>query len=251
MDDAQVGALYRAVRRRRGLRQGDVGRLSLTSQQLVSLIELGRIEKVGLVAARRVADALGIQLRLEPYYRGADAYRLLDAGHAAIVDQVVRRLQGLGWSCEVEYTFNHFGDRGSVDVLASRDAGSSLAIIEVKTRVIDVQDTLSALDRKVRVVPVVLRHQRSWRPRALGRILVMPDTTANRSAVASHAASFRAAVPGSSRDVLAWLRTPRGSVAGVWFLSSTTGSGGTGVALAPRRVRRPPSRSNEPLYGSG
>ena len=123
MDDMRVGTLFRAVRLRRGLRQLDVGRVSRTSQQLVSLLELGQVERVGLTSARRVAAALGIHLDLEPRYRGADAYRLLDADHAALVEAIVRRLRGLGWTCEVEFTFNRYGERGSVDILASRDAG--------------------------------------------------------------------------------------------------------------------------------
>jgi transcriptional regulator with XRE-family HTH domain len=246
VDDVRVGALYRAVRLRRGWRRSDVAQSSQTSQQLVSLVELGRMEQVGLAAARRVAAALSIQLRLQPLYRGADAYRLLDAGHAAVVDRVVGRLQALGWTCEVEFTFNHFGDRGSVDILASLHDGAVLAIIEVKTRVVDVQGTLSALDRKVRVVPLVLRKQRTWRPREVGRILVLPDTTANRTAVAGHSASFGAALPGSSRGVLGWLRSPRGPISGVWFLSATTVTGGKRIPLAPRRVRRHGSRSSGP-----
>jgi len=242
----RVGALFRAVRLRRGLRQLDVGRASRTSQQLVSVLELGQVERVGLAAARRVATALGIYLPLEPRYRGADAYRLLDADHAAVVEAIVRRLRRLGWTCEVEYTFNRYGERGSVDILAWRDDGAVVAIIEVKTRVVDVQDTLGALDRKVRVVPQLLRRQRGWRPRALGRILVLPDTTSNRSAVTRHSATLGAVMPSSSREVLAWLRDPRASIGGVWFLSGTSQVGGKRLTTGSRRVHPRRPRSDAP-----
>jgi transcriptional regulator with XRE-family HTH domain len=242
----RVGALFRVVRLRRRLRQLDVGRASRTSQQLVSLLELGQVERVGLTSARRVAAALGIRLELEPRYRGGDAYRLLDAGHAAVVEAIVRRLRRLGWTCEVEFTFNRYGERGSVDILAWRDQGAVIAIIEVKTRVVDVQDTLSALDRKVRVVPQQLRGQRGWRPRAIGRILVLPDTTSNRSAVARHSATLRAVLPGTSRDVLAWLRDSRASIGGVWFLSGTSHVGTKRLTAGQRRARRRRSRSEGP-----
>ena len=116
VDDMRVGALFRVVRIRRGLRQLDIGRVSRTSQQLVSLLELGQVERVGLTSARRVGAALGIRLDLEPRYRGADAYRLLDGDHAALVEALVRRLRGLGWTCEVEFTFNRYGERGSCDI---------------------------------------------------------------------------------------------------------------------------------------
>jgi len=237
----RVGALFRVVRLRRGLRQVDVGRSSRTSQQLVSLLELGQVERVGLTSARRVGAALGIHLDLEPRYRGADAYRLLDAGHAAVVETIVRRLHGLGWASEVEFTFNHFGERGSVDVLAWREQGSVVAVIEVKTRLVDVQDTLSALDRKVRIVPQLVRGQRGWRPRVVGRILILPDTTSNRSAVARHSATLRAVMPATSREVLHWWRDPGASTGGIWFLSGTSHVGGKRLTAGRRRVR--PRRS--------
>ena len=246
MDDMRVGALFRTVRLRRGLRQLDVGRVSRTSQQLVSLLELGQVERVGLTSARRVAAALGVHLDLEPRYRGADAYRLLDGDHAALVEAIVRRLRELGWTCEIEYTFNRYGERGSVDILASRDQGAAIAVIEVKTRVVDVQDTLSALDRKMRVVPQLLRRQRGWRPRTLGRILVLPDATSNRSAVTRHAATIGAVMPGTSREVVAWFRDPDASIGGVWFLSATSPLGGKRLATRPRRVRRRRPRSAAP-----
>lgn len=242
----RVGALFRAVRVRRGQRQLDVGRSSRTSQQLVSLLEVGQVERVGLGAARRVAAALGIHLDLEPRYRGADAYQLLDAGHAAVVEIVVRRLGEMGWTCEVEFTFNRYGERGSVDILAWRDQGAVVVLIEVKTRVVDVQDMLSTLDRKVRVVPELLRRQRGWRTRSIGRILVLPDTTANRSAVTHHSATLAAVMPRSSREVLAWLHDPHAPIAGIWFLSGTSRVGGKRLIAGPRRVRVRSVRSKGP-----
>ncbi|MFI5261188.1 MAG: helix-turn-helix domain-containing protein, partial [Candidatus Limnocylindrales bacterium] len=222
MNDLQVGAVARAVRRRHGLRQCDVASRSGTSQVLVSLVELGRLEEVGLRTTRRVLTALGIQLQLDPRYRGAEAHRLLDSAHAAIVEAVVGWLAKWAWQPEPEYTFNHFGDRGSVDVLGTRPERHAVAIIEVKSRIVDVQDTLARLDRKVRVVPTVLRRERGRPIHHVGRILILPGTTANRTQLKRHAASFRAVLPGDSLETRAWLREPRGHFSGVWLIADTT-----------------------------
>ena len=67
------------------------------SQDVVSLAELGRIEDVSVRALRRHARALGAELRMELWFRGADLDRLLDEGHAALVGAVASRLASLGW----------------------------------------------------------------------------------------------------------------------------------------------------------
>jgi transcriptional regulator with XRE-family HTH domain len=58
MDDLRVGAIVRAVRRRRGLRQADVARLAGVAQSTVSEIERGRLEPLCLRTIRNVCSAL-------------------------------------------------------------------------------------------------------------------------------------------------------------------------------------------------
>lgn len=120
MDDVRVGRVFRAVRLRRGLRQLDVASAAGVSQQLVSLLEHGRFELITVHALRRVGAALEITLPFHPHWRGAEPARLLDADHATLVEVVARRLRRAGWQTEFEYTFNVYGERGSVDVLAWR-----------------------------------------------------------------------------------------------------------------------------------
>ena len=107
-----------------------------------------------------MAEALGARLSVRVYWHGEELDRLLDAAHAGIVDQVVALLVANGWEVVPEATFNHFGERGSVDVLAWHPIHRALLIIEVKSVVPDVQALLAGVDRKVRIAPAIARSSR-------------------------------------------------------------------------------------------
>ena len=81
----RLGRRFRALRHRLGWRQSDVGAKAGVSQDLVSLVERGRIPDVSVRALRAVAAALGGDLRIELLFRGAELDRLMDEGHAAVV----------------------------------------------------------------------------------------------------------------------------------------------------------------------
>ncbi len=134
---------------------------------------MSRAER-GLVAAMRVdvvdriVRALGGALYLDVRYQGGTTDRLLDRAHAALVDHVVGVLRS-DWDIVVEYTFNRFGERGSVDVLAWHAQTRTLLIVEVKSAFTDLQAMLASLGRKLRLVPDVVREDRGWDPLAVGR----------------------------------------------------------------------------------
>jgi transcriptional regulator with XRE-family HTH domain len=239
VDDLRVGALVRAIRHRLGWTQRQLGRRAGVSQGLVSLMERGHLDRLTVRSVRRIAAVLEVQLPFAPRWRGGDAVRLLDAGHSAIVEHLVRSLRRSGWETGVEYTFNHFGERGSVDVLAWHPRHRALLISEVKTRLLDVQATLAVLDRKARVVPALVRGERGWNPIHLGIVIVMPGITANRSAVSRHAATFASSHPTRSLVVRKWIRHPAGPMKGLWFVSESNLVRGAGVRTARKRVREP------------
>jgi transcriptional regulator with XRE-family HTH domain len=153
MDDLRAGSIIRAVRRRRGWRQCDVAARASVPQSTVSEIECGLVESLQLRTLRAVCAALEIRLALDLSWRGAELPRLLDSRHALLVERVVAILAAAGWEVVVEYTFSVFGERGSVDVLAWRPSERALLIVEVKTELSDLQNLLSVLDRKARLVP--------------------------------------------------------------------------------------------------
>ncbi len=224
---------------RRGLRQRDVSALAGISQATVSLVERGHLAGLTVETIRAVARALDVWLPFEPRWRGAELPRLMDERHADLVGRVVGELKRLGWEIRVEYSFNSWGERGSVDVLGLAPARRALLVVEVKTQVVDVQELLSKLDRKRRVAPAIVSADLGWRPAVVGSLLVLPEETRARAAVARHAAVFEAALPSRNAAVKRWLALPSGPLAGVWFLRYSSPSSGKRAGGGATRVRRP------------
>ncbi|MGD0018086.1 MAG: helix-turn-helix domain-containing protein [Candidatus Limnocylindrales bacterium] len=242
MEDIRVGAAVRAVRMRRGLRQSDVATIAGVSQTTVSLVERGHLESLTLASVRAVARAVDVWLQLEPRWRGADLPRLLDERHAELVGLVVAELRRRGWEVRVEYSFNVRGERGSVDVLGWLPALDVLLIVEVKTQIVDVQELLSTFDRKRRVVLASVSAELGWRPNLVGRLLVVPETTRVREAVARHSEIFAAALPSRNIGVRRWLREPAQAIAGIGFLRNSNDGN-------PARGRGGVSRARRPAGG--
>jgi transcriptional regulator with XRE-family HTH domain len=257
MQDVTVGSIVRAVRRRNGLRQVDVATRAGLSQQTISTIELGRLEEVDLATLRRAGQALGIALSVTAAWRGPELDRLLDAGHATMVEAAAEMLRSAGWSVDVEWSFNHFGERGAVDVLGWHADRRALAVVEVKTRLVDLQDLLGTLDRKVRVAREVLPRERGWEPLSVGRIVMLPDTSTARDAVDRHRVTFELALPARTVGTRHWIVRPHGNLRGVWFLRRTDSAGAPQRTVAPgqrvraaRSVRRSPASRDTGAAGA-
>ncbi len=235
MNDVRVGRIVRAIRTDRGLRQEDVAAPIDVDRSVMTDLEAGRLEAVSLRTARRLCGRLGIDLIVEARWRGGAVDRLLDRDHAAIVERVSRVLTAAGWQVELEFTFNEFGDRGSVDVLGWHPVDRALLIVEVKSTFTDLQAMLMTLSRKVRVVPKVAARERGWDRRSLGRILVVIGTSRNRRVVGSHRSVFDATFPSNTLATRQWIHAPTSDFAGLWFVSP--------VALTHTRTRvRSPHR---------
>lgn len=245
MDGTRVGRILVAVRRDKRLRQRDVGRSARIGQSVVSRVERGRIDGVTVRTLERIASALELDLRIELRGRAGDIDRLVDRDHARLVELVVARLTAEGWEIVVEYTFNHYGERGSVDVLAYHPEHRALLIVEVKTRLTDLQAFLASFGRKLRVVPALVRDDRGWDVLDVGRILVIPGTTANRAVVERHRAVFDVSFPARADAIRRWLRVPAGVLAGVWFVSPSRATTGTRVIRVRRPAAPPPDAPQE------
>ncbi len=198
------------------------------SQTTYSRAERGEIVDLKLVTLDRIVTALDAYLAVDIRYQGGRADRLIDRAHAAVVELVVSALRTAGWETHLEFSFNVFGERGSVDVLAWHAATRTLLIVEVKSRFTDLQELLLALGRKLRLVPEEARRELGWDAVAIGRVVVAPGTSENRNVIARHASIFEATLPANAPAIRAWIRRPRGPIAGVWLVSreALRGEGG-------------------------
>jgi len=114
-------------------------------------------------------------------------------------------------------------------------------LVEVKTRLVDLQDLFAGVARKQRLVPLLIAGERGWRAANVGGLLVVVGSTGNRNVVWRHAATFEAAMPAGTVAVRRWLAEPVGSVAGTWFLPRMPGRAGMSGRRATCRVRLPGS----------
>jgi transcriptional regulator with XRE-family HTH domain len=222
MDTQRFGRLVRAIRTSNGETQAAVARRAGISQTVYSRAERGHAAELKLSALERIAMALDANLIIDLRYQGGLADRLIDRAHASIVEVVIAALRRAGWDIVVEFSFNVFGERGSVDILGWHAATRTLLIIEVKSRFTDLQDMLLSLGRKLRLVPDEVRRELDWDPIAVGRIVVAPGTTENRNVINRHRATFDTALPAQATAIRRWIRAPHGPIAGVWLLSSDT-----------------------------
>jgi hypothetical protein len=161
----------------------------------VSRIERGHLDGMPLRVIRRVAAVLEIRVELQPRSRAADLERLVSARHSALAESILAWFARLpDWLARPEVSFNVFGDRGVVDILAWHAATRSLLIIELKTAIVDIGELLGTLDRKRRRA-MDIAEQFGWRPATVSVWLVVAESTTNRRRLAEHRATFRAALP--------------------------------------------------------
>jgi transcriptional regulator with XRE-family HTH domain len=233
MNDVQLGRRFRAVRHHLGLRQRDVAARAGLSQDVVSFIERGRFDRVSLTALRLVAAALEVDLALSFHWRSGDIDRLFDEGHAGLVGVVIRLLQALGWQVRAEVSYSEFGERGSIDILAWHAPMRTLLVVEVKTELVSIEETLRKHDAKARLAPKVAREQLGWSAATTARLLVLPDLSTPRRRVERHEALLRVACPARGIAVRQWLKAPTGSISGLAFVQPAA----RGAAIARKRVR--------------
>jgi transcriptional regulator with XRE-family HTH domain len=225
------------LRIRRRWRQQDLADVVGVSRQLIAKMESGQIQDVQLGTLRRIGEGLGASVDLGIRWHGEGLDRLLDAAHAGLVEDVVYRLQLLGWETVVEASYAIGGERGSIDILALHRPTATILATEVKSVVPDSQATIHATDRKQRLAPAIAR-ERGWPCAVVARLLVVGESTTARRRVGQLDATYRSAFPRRGRAVGSWLRAPTGTMSGLWFLPFATREGATNRVTGRQRVRR-------------
>ncbi len=237
MQDARVGAAFRAVRLRRGWRQADVAHRARVSPGVVSLIERGHLDRVSVPAFRRVAAALEIRAEISLSLPHGEIERLLAAGHAALHESLARYLTGLpGWVHAPEVSFAVYGERGIIDILAFHPGTGSLLVIELKTELVSLENLLGTMDIRMRHAAQIAR-ERGWHPKTVSAWIVFADSATNHRRVKSHDHALRAAFPADGRTMRRWLRRPSGSIRALSFWANDSVTTANRVVAGRRRVR--------------
>jgi hypothetical protein len=137
-----------------------------------------------------------------------------------------------------EVSYSEYGERGSIDILAGLEARRAMAVEEIKSDLVRLDDTIRKLDEKARLTREEVGRKRfGWRPISVGRILVLPDTDRARRQVRHHTNVLTAAFPDSPAQVRAWLRDPMGDLSGILFVAEINPDGRTAARPGTQRVR--------------
>jgi transcriptional regulator with XRE-family HTH domain len=207
MRDLELGRVLRLLRRRRGWRQEDCASRAAVHRSTWSRLERGMFDQLSLATLRRCLAVLEVKVELVPNWRGAALDRLLDEEHATLASRWHRRLEKWRWQVLAEVSFNHFGDRGRVDLLAWQPARGVLLIVEIKTEIADVQRTLGSLDVKRRLARV-LSAEAGWpMPAEVAVLLLVAESATNRRRVV-HLDSLFGRFRLRGRPAVTWLRQP-------------------------------------------
>lgn len=242
MDDVRIGMTVRSVRIRRGFRQEDLVALTHVSRGQIGRIEHGHLDAVPLGTLRKVCGELEIRVDLVPRWRGGDLDRMLSSRHALLAESVIAALRrdSPEWQVVPEVSFSIWGERGVIDLLAWHPGRRVLLVIELKTELVDVGETLGTMDRKRRLARTIAA-DRGWEPASVSGWIILAAGRTNERRVAAFHSTLRAAYPDDGRRMRSWLRDPQGEISAmsVWRAEPGSAPGRPAARLAPRqRVRR-------------
>jgi hypothetical protein len=211
------------------------------SASLVGLLERGHAETLSVRGIRKISAALDLRMGWDAGYRGPELARLRDSDHAQLAEQVTKRLQTSGWTVVPEASFNHYGDRGRIDLLAYHPATHTLVTVEIKTVIAEIQELLGGLNTKSRVAPLLARAL-GWKAARAIPILVVAESTTNRRRLAAHSRLFTGLTL-RGRSATAWIQRPEGTPRGLLVLAKLPYRKGiSGRRAGRQRVRLPQTR---------
>jgi hypothetical protein len=208
-------------------------------------IEAGRLDAVRFGDIRRYARALGARFDGSVLWQGADLDRMLNRGHARLHEAMAKWLTELGgWLIMPEVSFAYRGERDVIDIVAWHAASRTLLVIELKTRLVDINDLMATMDVRGRMASRIAQ-ERGWEPLAIGLWVVVAHARTNTRALAEHATILRAKFPADGRVMRRWLARPIGDIAALSFMPKVRLGDLGRDATTPRRIRRPTASVDE------
>lgn len=238
MDDQRVGNGFRALRIQRNWTQRELAGHVGVSAGLVSLVERGHLDSVSTRILRQLAAALDCRIELRLLRRGGDLDRLLNAGHAALREEVMRFIGELpDWLQQPEVSFAVYSERGIIDILCFHPPTGSLLVIELKTELVSFEDLLATMDVRLRHAKAIAR-DRGWQAISVSGWIVVAESQANRRRARRQAATLAAAYPANGVAIRHWLKRPSGPIRGLSFWSNSNGGSARQTHYTKRRVRK-------------
>jgi hypothetical protein len=193
---------------------------------------------------KRLAATLDADVYISIRWRGGEIDRLMDEGHAAVVGWVIATLSSLGWEARPEVSYAVWRESGSIDVLAWHAPTRTLLVVEVKTELTSLEETLRKHDAKQRLASEIAADRFGWtQPRLVSRLLVLPDSTSTRRAVERHGAVLGSTYRLRADEARAWLKSPAEQSSLLLFAPLTRRVRGRRDPVSRRRVRAGGSRS--------
>ena len=224
------------MRIRRRLRQRDLSVAAGVPRGVIALIEHGRLHEVGFGQIRAVARALDARFEGLVRWQGGDLDRLTNRGHAQMHEAMARWFAELeGWQAVPEVSFNEFGERGVIDIMAWHASTGIVLVVELKTAIVDINDLMSTMDTRRRLA-FKIAGDLDWKAETVATWVVVAPGRSNDRALAEHATVLRAKFPGDGRSMRRWLARPAGEIAALSFLPKARLSDLRRDGRTPRRV---------------
>lgn len=145
-------------------------------------------------------------------------------------------------------SFAYDGERGVIDMVAWHATSQTMLLIELMTRIVDVNDLMATMDVRRRMAMRIAR-DRGWEPLAIGIWVVVAPGRTNARVLAEHATTLRAKFPADGRVMRGWLARPTGPISALSFLPQVRLGDLGRDAATPRRVRRSASSVDAALNG--
>ena len=179
-------------------------------------------------------------------WRGGELGRLLNDRHAMLHGVALELLERVGgWARTPEVSFNVWGERGIVDIVAWHAVSRTILLVEIKTELVDPQELVGVMDRRRRLGREISASL-GWDPLVIATWVVLADTRTNRRHLARHARLLRSAFPADGRTMARWLRSPAGRIDALSFLPYSREARASRETTGPRRIRHAPGASPRP-----